>query len=168
MVVWQTLTTCSMTLSSHRRSARVVLGQRVSRRVGVLLPHVLDVAQPVVDEADAAVEQRGAHAAAAVVADDDDVPHLQHIDGELHHREAVEVGVDDDVGDVAVDEHFAGQQADDFVGRHAAVRAADPQILGVLLLGERGEEARLPRFDFRGPCAVVGEEMIQVRHGAGC
>ena len=41
--------------------------------------------------------------------------------------------MDDDVGDVAVDEDFAGQQANDFVGGYAAVGAADPQVLGVLL-----------------------------------
>ena len=32
------------------------------------------------------------YAAAAVVAADDDVADLQNLDGELHHREAVEVG----------------------------------------------------------------------------
>jgi hypothetical protein len=29
--------------------------------------------------------------------------------------------VDDDVGDVAVDEHLAGLEPEDLVGRHAAV-----------------------------------------------
>ena len=53
-----------------------------------------------------AVERR-AHAAAAVVAAHDDVLHPQHVDGVLEHGEAVEVGVDDDVGDVAVHEHLA-------------------------------------------------------------
>ena len=75
-------------------------------------------------------------AAAAVVAADDDVLHAQDVDGVLEHREAVEVGVHDDVGDVAVDEHLAGREADDLVGRHAAVRAADPEVLGRLLVGE--------------------------------
>ena len=77
----------------------------------------------------ASSRERGAHAAAAVVAADDDVLDLQHVDGELDHREAVEVGVHDDVGDVAVHEQLARQQADDLVRGHAAVGAADPQVL---------------------------------------
>ena len=57
----------------------------------------------------AASVERRPHAAAAVVAAHDDVLHLQHIDRELEHREAVEVGVHDDVGDVPVDEQLAGR-----------------------------------------------------------
>ena len=99
----------------------------------VFFADVLDVAQPVVGEAHAFAAQHGAHAAAAVVAHDHDVFDFQHIDGELDHRETIQIGVDDDVGDVAVDEDFAGQQANDFIGGYAAVGAADPQVLGVLL-----------------------------------
>ena len=129
--------TCSITFSSHSRSTRAsVVGARRSVAV-VTIAHVLDVAQPVVDQAERRSQIRRPHAAAAVVAADDDVLDLQHVDGVLQHREAVEVGVDDDVGDVAVDEQLAGQQADDLVGRHAAVRAADPQVLRRLLRRER-------------------------------
>jgi hypothetical protein len=38
------------------------------------------------------------------MADDHDVFDLQHIDGVLQDRQAVQVGVDDDVGDIAVAE----------------------------------------------------------------
>ena len=41
---------------------------------------------------------------------DDHVLHLQHIHGILQHRQAVQVGVHDDVGDVAVDEELAGER----------------------------------------------------------
>ena len=85
---------------------------------GVFRAHVLHMAQPVVAKSEPALEKRGLHAAAAVVADDEDVFHAEHIDRELHHRETIEVGVDDDVRDVAVDENLAGQQADDLVRRH--------------------------------------------------
>ena len=39
---------------------------------------------------------------------DDDMLYLEHIDGVLQHREAVEVGVHDDIGDIAVHEELTG------------------------------------------------------------
>ena len=63
--------------------------------------------------------------------------HVQHIHGELDHRQRVQVGVHHEVGDVAVHEELTRQQADEFIGRHAAVGAADPQILGLLLGQQR-------------------------------
>ena len=41
--------------------------------------------------------------------------------GKLDDREAIQVGVDDHIGHVAVYENLAGQQAHDLIGRHAAV-----------------------------------------------
>ena len=61
---------------------------------------------------------------------------LEDVDGVLQDREAVEVGVDDDVADVAVHEDLTGLQADDLVRRHAAVGAADPEPLRSLPVGE--------------------------------
>jgi hypothetical protein len=122
-----TLITCSSTLSSHRRSSRRFGGKGIEQRLMAGM-HVLHVAQPEVGESDALVVERGVHTAAAVMADDHDVLDLEHIDGELDHREAVEVGVHHDVGDIAMDEDLARQQADDLVGRHARIGAADPQV----------------------------------------
>jgi hypothetical protein len=48
--------------------------------------------------------------------------------------------VDDEVGDVAMDEQFARPQADDLVGGHPTVCTADPEVLGRLLSGQRFEE----------------------------
>jgi hypothetical protein len=53
---------------------------------------------------------------------------------ELDHRQAVEVRVDDDVGDVAVDEQLARIEVDQLVGGNAAVGTADPQVFRSLLL----------------------------------
>jgi hypothetical protein len=110
-------------------------GQAVDIRP-VLVMDVLHVAQPDIDEPDALLPQRGTDTATAVVADDHDVLDLQHIDGVLDDRQAVEIGMDDDIGDVAMDEHFARQQADDLVGRHARVGTADPQEFRGLDLGQ--------------------------------
>ena len=122
--------------------ARRGVADRVQLR-RVVLVHILHVAQPVVGEAHLVAVQRRVHAAAAVVAADDDVAHAQQVDRELQHRQAVQVGVHDEVGDVAVHEHFARREAGDLVGRHPAVRAADPEELGRLLVREAAEEFRV-------------------------
>src|SRR5882724_4923340 len=108
--------------------------------------------------------QRRAHTAAAVVAADDDVADLDDIDGELRDRQAIQVGVDDNVGDVAVDENLAGQQADDLVRRHAAVAATDPEILRRLLARELGEKLWLTLAYCLGPGAVLVEEIGEFLH----
>lgn len=73
----------------------------------VLLLDLLDVAEPVVDQAVGVVAQSGGNTAAAVVATDDDMFDLEDIDGVLKDREAVQVGAHDDVGDVAVGEDLS-------------------------------------------------------------
>ena len=98
------------------------------------------------------------HAAAAVVSADDDVSHLQEIDRELHDRQTIQVGVDDDVGHVAMDEQFAGRETDDFVRRDAAVGATDPEILRRLLAGKFEKEIRLLPSDTFRPGFVFFEE----------
>ena len=126
----------------------------------VPLGHVLHVPQPVVDEPERLALPCRPDAAAAVVADDDDVLDMQHVHGVLQHRQAVEIGVDDDVGHVAVDEQLAGQQVDDLVGGYAAVGAADPEVAGILLCGEFAEEVRVLRVDAFGPEAVLFDQVL--------
>ena len=95
------------------------------------------------------------------MAADDDVFDLEDVHGELQHGKTIEVGVYDDVGDVAMDEQLAGHQVDDFVRRHPAVRAADPEVLGRLLAQQLLEEARiLIRHPLR-PAAIVLEQVLQ-------
>ena len=127
-----------------------------------MLPlHVLDVTQPVVRHADAAPVQGVLHAAAAVVAHDDDVLHPQQVDREVDDGEAVEIGMDDDIADVAVDEHFARREAGDLIGRHPAVRAADPEVLGRLLLQQPLEIGGIPPGLELGPPAVVLDQTLE-------
>ena len=70
----------------------------------------------------------------------------------------------DDVRDVAVDEHLARREPDDLVRRHAAVRAADPEVLGRLPLREPGEEVGIALDDVGRPGAVALEELSEVGH----
>ena len=133
---------------------------------GVLEADVLNVAEPIINETDAALVERGGDTSAAVVANNDDVLDAEDIDAELEAGEAVQVGVDDDVGDVAMDEKFAGTEVDDGVGGNAGVGAADPEILRRLLLGESSKKGGIVGVDLGGPAAVVGDEMLKVRHAA--
>lgn len=97
-----------MTFNSHRRLEFRFLGDRVEDPA-VFLLHVLNVAEPVVDEANRPVLLGRDHTAAPVMPADDDVPDLErHLHGILNHGEAIEIRVADDVGDVAVDEQFPG------------------------------------------------------------
>ena len=140
--------------------------QRGERRF-VPLAHVLTWRSQLSTSPSRVSVERRTNAAAPVVAGDDDVPHLQHVDGVLQHRQAVQVGVHDDVGDVAVNEQLAWQQADDLVGRHAAVRAANPQVLGRLLLLKARKELRVLFNDGLGPGGVVAEESSENVHASG-
>jgi hypothetical protein len=96
--------------------------------------------------------------AASVVTANDDVLHLEDIDGELHDREAVEVGVDDDVRHVPVHEKLTRGESHKFLGGNTAVGTADPEIFRLLLDGEILEKFRVFCAEVFSPCLVVGEE----------
>ena len=98
-------------------------------------------------------------AAAAIVADNDDVLHAKHVHAELDDREAVQIGMDDDVADVAVDEELARRKIDDLVGGHATVRTANPEIPGSLLPREPVEEIGVYAPDALGPGAIIFEKV---------
>jgi len=48
--------------------------------------------------------------------------------------------MDDQVGDVSVDEEVAGSETGDFAGWDAAVGATDPKVIRILPFGESLEE----------------------------
>ena len=119
-----------------------------------------DMAQPVIDEAESIAVQRGADAAAPVMTTNNHVLHPQHVDGVLEHRQAVEIGVHNQVRHVAMHEQFTGQQADNLVRRHAAVRAPDPEKLRRLLRAQPPEEVRRDLDGPSRPVLVIPEELI--------
>ena len=114
-----------------------------------------------VDEAPALAVHRGSYAPAAVVADDQHVLHLEHVDGELQHGEVVRILRRGEVGDVTVDKELAGIQAHDLVRGYPAVGAADPQIFGSLLTLQPLEEAGVDGELALGSGAVVLLELVE-------
>ena len=75
--------------------------------------------------------------------DHDDVADLDDIDRELKDREIIGVLRRGEIGDVAVDEQFAGTDTDDLVRGDAAIGTADPEILRRLLAFQPLEEFRV-------------------------
>src|SRR6185312_13365802 len=127
---------------------------------------VLDVAKPIVDQAKLLVAAGGVDATAAVVPADDDVTYPENLDAELKDRQAADVGMDDEVRHVAVNEHFAGVQAKYLIGWNAAVGAADPQEPRSLLCREPLEILWVGPRLLRGPLFVVFKQTCQFRHHA--
>jgi hypothetical protein len=117
--------------------------------------------QPVVGQAHAGTTQRGQHAAATVVTHHQNVLDLEEIDRVLDHRQRIQIRVHHHIGHVAVHEHLARVQTGDLVGRHPAVGAADPQVFGVLLVGQPREEPGLLALHARGPGPVVVEKVLK-------
>ena len=125
------------------------------------LVNLSDRMQPVIDETASLPVDGRAHPAAAVVPDDHDVLHLDHIDGELQHRQVVGVLRRCEVGDVAMDEQLTGVEIDDLVGRHATVGTPDPQVFRRLLTFETAEKIRISRNLALRPRAVLRLQVIQ-------
>jgi len=126
--------------------------------------NVLHVTKPVVAKSEFVVSQRREHSAAAVVSADDDVTHLQHVHGELDRRQAIQIGMHNDVREISVDEHFSRWEVDDLVGRDSTVGAADPEILRRLLVRQPRKKLRVRAGHGGGPGPVVREQIIQDRH----
>ena len=83
----------------------------------------------------------------------------------MQDGKAVEIGVADDVGDVAMNEDFSGDKTGNLVGGQAVIGATDPEIFGILLAGELGGKLGITLRDFGRLTLVLDEEIGQVRQG---
>jgi len=123
-----------------------VAGLLIADRVELVPVQPVDVTnltEPAVHEPEILGLHRRLDSSTSVVPDDNDVVHLERIDRVVDDRVDVQVGVDHEVGDVPVDEHFSGCASHDLVGRNPRVGAADIQEVRRLSGGERFEEAVL-------------------------
>lgn len=123
----------------------------------MFLPHVANVTEPVVDQTQVMVFAGCFHAPAAVMTTNDYVLHLENGNRILDYAETIEVGVNNDIGNVSMYKDFAGGQTDNLICRHAAVRTADPEILGALFLTEFLKELWIVLCHFIGPQSIILE-----------
>jgi len=119
----------------------------------------------VIDQTAALAIDSGLYSAAAVMGDNQDMFDLQDVDGELKHAEVVCILRRGQVVDIAVHEQLARIKIDDLISRDAAVRTADPQVLGRLLRLHALEEAGVGRSLPLRPGAVVRFQVVE--HDAG-
>ena len=98
------------------------------------------------------------------MAADNNMFHSQHLNRVL--QDGMDVGIKrrHDIGDVAVYEQFPWTEANDLVGRHAAIGAADPQIVRRLLARQFGKKLRILSVDLVGPGLVALEEIFEGAH----
>jgi hypothetical protein len=89
------------------------------------------------------------------MAADNNMAHLEDIDRELRHGQAIKIGVNHEVGDIAVDEQLAWGHTHYLISRHPAVGTTDPQVLGRLLPRKVDEKIRILLPDLFGPETVV-------------
>jgi hypothetical protein len=75
--------------------------------LGMFVTNVLHVAQPIIDEAKGAVVERSIHPTAAIVTTDNDMLDVQNIHCIMENGEAIEIRVDDDIRDIAMNKHFS-------------------------------------------------------------
>src|SRR5262249_33291961 len=117
--------------------------------------------QPMVNKTPTSAIDGGADAAAAIMSDHHDVLHFEYVDGKLEHRQIVGILGRSEIGHIAVYEQLAGVEPDDRICRHAAIGAADPEIIGRLLAFESSEEFRIIRGHTRCPGAIPFLQVVK-------
>ena len=163
----RTAWTCAITLSSHRRRQRASsLGAASNSSLSADKPSARGPA----NSPRAGRTSRAARPApaAAVMTANDDMLDLQNLYRVLQH--GVNVGVErrHKIGDVAMHEELSRSKADNLVGRHAAIGAADPKIFRRLRLAQTLEILRVFELDFFRPGAVVFKKVRQEFHIIDC
>jgi len=126
--------------------------------------NVANAPQPIFERGLVVDVLRGcSHPPAIVVAADYYVRDLEIIYSKLNRAHRVEVRADDHVGHVPDNEHRAGVFSHYFVRRDAGVRAADPQVGGMVVGDLVLEEIGTVNGLFRGnPRSILGEDVCHL------
>ena len=75
--------------------------------------HVLNVPQPVINQAELQVIHRSFHTTTAVMPNHDHMTHFQYVDRILQNRQAVEVSVNDNIRNIPMYKHVTGMETNE-------------------------------------------------------
>src|SRR5437763_1914399 len=94
-------------------SSALVIVRKCFQKCGESIAHVGQMAQPIIDQPQISLFDDRPHAAASVMAANNDVLDLEDLDGKLDDGEAIQIRMDNEVGHVSMHEQFTGQKTDD-------------------------------------------------------
>lgn len=122
--------------------------------------NVSDVSQPRVEQTQILGSHGGLYTSATVVTADNNVLDTEMTDGIVDDTHGVEVGVADEVGNVAMDKCLAWLKTSDLLSGDARIGTSNPEVLRILASSKIGEETRVGLFLVGSPLAVVFKEAI--------
>src|SRR6516225_6711796 len=126
---------------------------------------VLDIAQPHIKNLfEVMVTHCGLDAATTVMAADDHMVYFKVTDGILQDTEQVYIRMNDQVGNIAVNENLTRLGTRNFIGRNPAVAATDPQELRSLKVGQALKIFGIGRFLDCCPVPVFQQQFFYRYH----
>ena len=140
---------------------------RAVQFVLVLALHCPHASEPILQRQSRPLAQCSKHAATAIMAANDNMLYFKTFYGIL--PDGLNIGVQRrrEIGDIiTVDEKLIRSEADDLVGRHPAVRAADPEKLRCLCPAETLKLLWIFELDSFGPDAVILKKFWQELHNS--
>jgi len=77
------------------------------------------------------------------MAADNNVLHLERFNSKLYDRKTIQVSMNNNIGDIAMNKDFARWQVYDLIGWDATICATNSKVFRGLLLGQLGEKCRV-------------------------
>ena len=141
--------------------ALLLIGNRFEM-ITVLVLHILDIAQPVVNQPIVCIFIGCEDAATAIVAHHHHMFYFQYIDRILQYGETIEICVHYHVRNVAMHEDFPRHQADDLIGGHPTIGTANPEVFRALLSGQFLEKPGITGFNTESPIPILFKQIIKL------
>jgi hypothetical protein len=121
----------------------------------VFVPNVTDVPQPVVNQTQMVIFTGSFDAATTVMTTNDYVFDFEDGNREFNYAQTIEIGMDNNVGNISVNKNLTGHQAHDLIRRDATIGTSDPQKFWLLFFGQFGEKVRVILAYFFSPTSIV-------------
>ena len=141
----------------------LLLRIRNPRQLVLVMPlHIPNIGQPALNQSQVHILRSGTHPSAFVMAQDDNVLDLEHVDAVENNAQQVHIGGNKDVGNVAMDEELSLIESHEFLGSDAGIGTSDEEVLGRLSLGHFFEVVGI-LGEFGGAVGqVAGEDFGEV------